>query len=236
MALIILPACSPNLGTCDEPTARKVVYTADMNGYPAYQGQALIHASCGAGTFCHSQAATLALRNGVPFGLDFDMGLASDALSTERLRQGQLNVFDNSGDILGTIEGGTMPPGEIGRNIANAGPPYDGLPGLDTPEGVDIVRNWLACGAPVVERVRDDRPSGVQPVGAIEPAMPAVPACDFTMCDSTCVDTMTNRNNCGGCGMACAGDQNLRRRGVRVVCGLRHLQRRRRAHHPELRV
>jgi len=52
---------------------------------------------------------------------------------------------------------------------------YRDLPEIDTPEGQDILRNWLSCGAPVVERVRADRPMGTEPVGAIVSPMPEMP-------------------------------------------------------------
>jgi hypothetical protein len=209
LALIPLAGCLPDLGDCDESAARAVVYTADLDGFPAYEGQALLHRSCGSGVFCHSEQATGAMRNGAPVNLNFDLALAGpDVESTERLRRGQQSIVDHARQIMATIEGETMPPGEIGETIRDAGPVYDGLPEIETPEGQAIVRNWLACGAPVVERVGTDRPAGVEPVGADDiPAMPMMPPCDLTLCGAECVDTMVDRRNCGGCGMACAGGE-----------------------------
>jgi hypothetical protein len=209
-----LAGCLPDLGEGDIERARSVVYTADLDGFPAYEGQALLHRSCGAGVFCHSEAATASLRNGAPINLSFDLDLASDAESTELLRRGQREVVDNARHIMATIEGESMPPGEVGETIRSAGPVYRELPEIDTPEGADILRNWLASGAPVVERVRSDRPTGVEPVGAIEPA---VPFCEHTMCGVDCADTNSDRNHCGGCGMPC-DDDDLCSVGACVPC------------------
>jgi len=210
VALGVLAAasgCLPDLGECDEDLARSVVYTADREGLPAYAGQALVHRSCGSGVFCHSERATGSLRNGAPFGLDFDLALASDAESTERLRRGQLSVYEDRRILMFTMENESMPPGEVGNSIRDAGPVYRDLPEIDTPEGQDILRNWLSCGAPVVERVRADRPMGTEPVGAIVSPMPEMPPCELTLCGGVCVDTMVSRNNCGGCAMPCADDE-----------------------------
>ncbi|RLB52556.1 MAG: hypothetical protein DRJ42_14490, partial [Deltaproteobacteria bacterium] len=180
---------------CDEEASRLVVYTDDDQGLPAYAGQALITGTCSG---CHDGS---------------DLSLASDGPSTERLRRLQDGFTNSPRNLLGTVYSGSMPPT---RN-APTEPSYRSLPALQTPEGREILRNWLACGAPVVERITENRPAGVVPVGAVVPAHPRVPPegcgtgltdCSGTCVDSgectvACVDTNSNAGYCGACGNAC---------------------------------
>jgi len=195
----------PQTGECDESAARSVVYADDALGQPAYAGQALINRSCGAGAFCHSEGASD--RLGAPFGMDFDLSLASDAESSERLRRAQAEVHRLGRWVLLEVQQETMPPGEVGAGVEAAGPQYRDLPALHSPEGEETLRNWLACGSPVVERTSADRPAGVAPVGAIVAARPTVPpgGCTggLTDCAGTCVDLVTNPDNCGACATVC---------------------------------
>ncbi len=195
----------PELGECDETVARVVVYTDDAQGLPAYAGQALINQSCGAGAFCHSEGAVD--RHGAPLGMDFDLALATDEAQTERLRRDQATAHRLGRWILLEVQQETMPPGAIGAEVAASGPAYRNLPALFSPEGKETLRNWLACGSPVVERVSADRPTGVQPVGAIVPALPATPPGGCTGglvdCGGACVNTTTDPAHCGGCDTAC---------------------------------
>lgn len=193
-----------DLGPCDEAAAREVVYTDDAQGLPAYAGQALLTQSCGGGSFCHASNATD--RHGAPAGLDFDLLLASSAAETEHLRSLQMVVFRHRDAIWRSIERGTMPPGKIGETISELGAPHRGLPSLDSSEGREILRNWLACGVPVVERVTDDRPAGVLPVGAVEPVAPTIDTgnCAGVICDNVCVDTQSDPAHCGACDAACS--------------------------------
>ncbi len=175
--LLIAPAlagCSPDVGECDMAAATTVVY--DDNGIPAFAGQAQVQASCGNGAFCHSAQASGTDRLGAPHGLDFDMavvvGEGPEPEFTERLRAGRARVEERIDDVFGTVEAGTMPPFGESTLVAHAGAPRyafeDGrrLPPIDLPAGYEIFRNWLACGAPVVERTTP-RPDGVAPVGEI---------------------------------------------------------------------
>ena len=152
--------CATDLGECDADAARSVVY--DQDGTPAYEGQALVHVSCGAGAFCHSAQARGEARYGAPGELDFDMALALDDASLARLGTGRDDVRDYSGEILCAVEDGTMPPwGEATvavhrnlprhRRVASDGTATR-LPHVDSFEGLEVLRNWLACDAPVVER------------------------------------------------------------------------------------
>ncbi len=181
----LLSGCAEtDLGPCDEAAARRVVH--DERGYPYYAGQALVHASCGQAAFCHSAAAEEKNRWGVPAGLDFDMDLASvdptggpptaaETRLRERLATGRRNVRDWGGAFYDSVESGWMPP--YGRatvealgGISRYWYADDGsrLPRIDDAEGLAVLRNWLSCGAPVVERV-SPHPDGLEPVGDVQP-------------------------------------------------------------------
>lgn len=160
------------------PAALDLVYSS-IDGRPMFEGQALVQASCGNGSFCHSPSAVGSARIGAPAGLDFDVQLActdpsvdptctnlqpcegADAQSPycerlERLQSNQGRTASWGGDIMNEIRDGTMPPGAAGAQVQDATPwirrDLTELPRLATKEGRDIVRNWLACAAPVVAR------------------------------------------------------------------------------------
>ena len=167
--------CGVDLGTCDEAAARTVVF--DELGLPAYAGQAQMRMACGNGSFCHSAQADGRSRLGAPGELDFDMTLAATDVSaqpdaTARLGRGAANVRDYAESIFGEVDGDTMPPFGETTLLAHAGVPRyrfeDGrrLPQVDIIEGNEILRNWLACGAPIVERTTP-HPDGVVPVGDV---------------------------------------------------------------------
>jgi len=175
-----LAGCKADLGDCtdveiDEQRANIVfLFSADgdpaIDGTPMLAGQALVHTQC---VSCHGPGATGATRAGAPAGLDFDLSLACkgmedtndcDVEEADELRGQQNNVFDHRFDIMRTLERGTMPPEGVGQTRVESAPiiygevddvgiPVEGsqLPAIDTPAGRDIVRRWLACGAPVVQ-------------------------------------------------------------------------------------
>lgn len=161
----VLAACEPELGECDAEAAIAVAYDR-ATGMPAYEGQALLVSSCGYGAFCHGADATDRERFGVPRGLELDVRIAAedgsvDEAAIARLRHGRFRAVQEARAILHTLDLGTMPPdGELSRMVASGAPVYvhasdaglEPLPSVDTPGGREIVRNWLACGAPVVER------------------------------------------------------------------------------------
>ena len=170
-------ACAPTgLGACDEARARSPAFIAasdddvtGLGGQPLFEGQALLAASCGNGVYCHAARATGGLRHGVPQGFDLDVGVACDArapavpcdpASVLRLQHARNNADAYRAEILDAVADGTMPPGAVGAEVRQQAPRFvraDGsaLPELDTPEGREILRNWLACRAPVVERAED---------------------------------------------------------------------------------
>jgi hypothetical protein len=173
-----LDGTTPGGGAVEGPAAFDLAYNA-LDGTPMYEGQALVQASCGNGQFCHTPNAAGSDRIGVPRGLDYDVALAcvdastdptcanlqpceGDAASSaycQRLRR----LSGNRGSVVAwaeeihfQISEGTMPPGAAGARVQDDTPWFRGdnseLPRLETPEGKNIVRNWLACGVPVVAR------------------------------------------------------------------------------------
>lgn len=159
---LALAACGPDLGVCDQQAAEAVVYD---DGLPAFEGQALMIQSCGSGGFCHSEGIEAAERHGAPAGMELDLRLASQSPDVEeealaRLGRAQANAYFHRELIYAAVESGAMPPDvtdvPLGRpeyqrvpDGAREGP---ALPPIDSPEGLRILRNWLACEAPVVER------------------------------------------------------------------------------------
>lgn len=164
--------CQPQ-APCDDAAAYRVVF-ADRGGQPAFEGQAILDRSCGSGAFCHSARAEGAARYGVPWNLHFDVGLACDARfggagcagESARLSADQQRAFDYRHVIVDVMAEGSMPPGRVGRDLAARAGAYhraDGspVPSWETPEAQAAVANWLACGAPVVERT--ELPTGGRP-------------------------------------------------------------------------
>jgi len=174
---LALTACAPpDVGACDEARARTAAFVAPSDadvtglaGQPLFEGQALLAASCGNGVYCHAARATGGLRHGVPGGFDLDVGVACDARAPSvacdsanglRLQHGRDNAWVFRTEILEAVRDGSMPPDEVGAEVRRQAPGFvraDGsaLPGLDTAEGREILRNWLACRAPVIERAED---------------------------------------------------------------------------------
>jgi len=171
--------CETELGACDAEAARTLVY--DNQGNPSFAGQALVNGTC-SGAFCHGSGATTEQRHGVPAGFDFDVAFVTiddDVQSLEKLRANRLRIVDSAGDFWSSIEDGDMPrPNEVLDFHANfaeqewafaraaRGDERMLVPRLDTPEGKQLVRNWIACGAPVVDRLEGVTfPAGVAAVG-----------------------------------------------------------------------
>lgn len=177
VALVVLAGatgCQTELGACDQASAERVVY--DEMGVPAYEGQALMQTNCANTSYCHSSGIDAPDRFGAPGGLDFDVQLAStdDSLgSRDRLERSLRRVRSYRHDIMGVIEDDRMPPGGEASTQALAGAPRwfdaDGnrVPLFaDSFEGLDVLRNWLSCGAPVVERT-SPHPAGTEPLGDV---------------------------------------------------------------------
>lgn len=178
--LVFATGCFPEVGDCDPIAAQRPVY--DQDGVPAYEGQALVLASCASNGVCHGEPdeTRLDARFGVPAALTFDVQLASfdnqirDG-EVARQRRARFRILQVSGNVLDVVHRRQMPPPSDGPDspaelfYAQA-PAYsnaDGepLPPANSDDGMEILRNWLACGAPVVERTVA-RPDGVESVTA----------------------------------------------------------------------
>jgi hypothetical protein len=166
-------ACS-DVGPCEgELSGRDTVIANDV---VVYGGQAIINKACATG--CHLSTARGAERRGVPAGLDFDLfpideakadgtkkagsttivKLASSQISGLRARQKKVIELANS--IWQQVDDGIMPPtGTLGSYLTGiftskektpckAGKSYADLGDAQTKE---VLRNWLACGGPLVE-------------------------------------------------------------------------------------
>jgi hypothetical protein len=171
---------TPDGRPVEGPAAFDIAYRL-TDGLPMYEGQALVQSTCGDGSFCHAPGAVGADRIGVPAGLNFDVALAcadesqdpSCAQPIESCDGGQTNsaycqrlenLHNNQNQINSFAEGmiqemraGAMPPGEAGLRVRNNTPwlrKSDGseLPPIESGEAQEIVRNWLACQAPVIAR------------------------------------------------------------------------------------
>lgn len=198
-ALACASGCLPSPGPCDQNGALELVYQED--GTPAFAGQAIVQVSCGNGGFCHGSLVDGAQdRYGAPMDLGFDVTVAStssavQAADTERLREHLLRVLSMRREILQQIQQGQMPPGgDVGAEyrgqvmtaydrFEDDGVTFSPLPTLldDDParrdEAEEIVRNWLSCRTPVVERTEDRMDRGDNVVG-------------FTIaaCERSCID------------------------------------------------
>ena len=174
-ALVFAGCNSGDLGECnldgttpagdpiEGPAAFDVAYR-QTDGVPMFEGQAIVQSSCGNGSFCHTPNAGGGDRFGTPAGLNFDVDLAcNEAIDPDcpteslQLLQSSQNYTASWGEgIISEVRGGTMPPGAAGRQVRDDTPwiREEGtpLPVLGTSEATEIVRNWLACGAPVVAR------------------------------------------------------------------------------------
>jgi len=223
-APLCLAACGPELGVCDENEARRLVY--DETGSPAFEGQALIVQSCGYGAFCHSEVDG-DLRHGAPLGLEYDLRLASfgpeqNEAQTERLRAMATRVLEHRHAIYDQVTTGRMPiPGATGDRIREGAPQYarvDHVTGestpmatLDTDAGREILRNWLACGVPVVERTQTPANATQEPFGVVASAVEREPLRpEWGDIYDRLIDSRCNAAACHGA--AVAGELDLRGR------------------------
>lgn len=184
--------CEPDLGACDQTEALRPVW--DDFGIPMYEGQAMLQQSCGFGAFCHSEGVPDRQRFGVPHGMNWDLNVIAfdetvDLDATARMRQMHERTFRDRTIIWRAVASGRMPiGGRAGRDLLESAPGFyrrgangelEPIPRIDTSEGREIFRNWLACGVPVVERTVPASPEpGYEPVGnvvseaEVEPLMP----------------------------------------------------------------
>ncbi len=165
--LLVLAGCQPDLAECATATqADNVVFLAD--GTPMFAGQALVHVSCAAGT-CHASGADDSGRNGAPAGLNFNVdpacGFEVEDCDTvpdafERLDRSARKVRSFDHEILRTLQDDSMPPAGAPVPVDVFGTFEGGvlsnpLPAITTPEGREIVSEWLGCGSRVIEVARE---------------------------------------------------------------------------------
>ena len=209
-ALFALPlsACLPGTGDCDREAAAQLAY--DQNGVPAFVGQALVITSCGDGAFCHAPGVAAGDRFGAPAGLDYDVRVVSttpepDPERALALRDAQDRILAQHAFIMQQVQDGHMPPrGAAGASYAMGVTSQfrvalgDGtnapLPSLDDPDAQEELRNWIACGAPLVERTEPRSDAQDNAAGFTVPA-----------CDSTCIDLTWPALHAGLIVPGCAG-------------------------------
>jgi hypothetical protein len=153
LMLALAPGCGSDevpVGTeCDADAARTVVYRAD--GSPAYAGQAYVIGTC---EVCHGERSSA--RQGAPNARIYGLSLASgegDARIAElqRLLREQQTTFRDRDAVYGTVVHGEMPSGGWPVDPGYSSASGEALPAITTEEGQEILRNWLACGLPLVE-------------------------------------------------------------------------------------
>lgn len=224
---LVVGGCQPELGECDLEAARSPIYY-DENGFPGYPGQALVEVSCGAGAFCHTQGIPAEDRLGAPVGIDLDVAVALDPAEVEgRLRYARRVAWNLRHSIYAQVLAGSMPPPPpSGATALGAGARYRAyrgtaeeraLPAIDSAEGHEILRNWLACGAQIIEATEGES----QGVGDIVPrAEPSNCPEGQASCGETCIDVTSDPLNCGACGRACGEGQECRAAACTCLNGL----------------
>jgi hypothetical protein len=157
IAVLALPACGQgDLGACDQEAAATLVY--GRGNLVATAGQALVHDSCGNGGFCHSSRAEGGNRMGAPMDFDFDM-LPEPT--------GWMALMRRRHEVWRAVDEGSMPPrGKAAVALGDTDWTFEAdraqgtrhLPSIHSAEGRGILRNWLACSAPIVRDTVLPRP------------------------------------------------------------------------------
>ncbi len=128
---LLSAGCQPGVGQCDQATL------GDINPQTATTplvGQLAVQHNCAT---CHSVNAVGDARVGAPAGLDFDVvPLDNSPLELAKITHGAKQVSQHREAMWGQIESGYMPP--KGHGVLSA-------------SDKEAIRNWLACGAPVVD-------------------------------------------------------------------------------------
>jgi hypothetical protein len=137
LSVVLSTSCGgADLGDCDRAKLGGAAVGAAPQPYP---GQILLQSSCDGGR-CHGASAQGLSRSGAPAGLDFNV-VANSTSDADRLaaRRAFGVVSNNIEEIWEEIDNGTMPP-----------PPPAGAGAMNGADK-EVIRNWLACGAPMVE-------------------------------------------------------------------------------------
>ncbi|MDB4973137.1 MAG: hypothetical protein JWN48_1478 [Myxococcaceae bacterium] len=167
--------CGEGVGPCHDPLqGRQPVI---VNNVVMYGGQAIVIKACATG--CHSSSARGAARNGAPAGLDFD--LLADTTTTAvtmnekgesiaklkpaqvaGLRERRKVIYDQRDEIWQQVSAGLMPPqgkfvsfqklssifSSVKTDACSRNKAYASIA---TDSSREVLRNWLACGVPIVE-------------------------------------------------------------------------------------
>ena len=175
---LLTVGCSDGVGSCDvDGRGRDTVL---VGGTVQFGGQAILNTSCANGT-CHSSTARGARRNGAPAGLDFDLAPVDESDAdgedenkrgdvivalTDRqvsgLRARQKRVVEQRDEIWDQVKSGLMPPNGLYAGYRQLRSIFDsdesepctrGKRFASTSDGAaqEVLRSWLACGAPIVE-------------------------------------------------------------------------------------
>jgi len=169
--------CGEDVGACkSEKEGRETVL---VNNTVQYAGQAIINQSC-ANNICHSSAVKGEARNGAPAGLDFNLRPATADGEDETedgttiatltdsdlagLRKRQRKVVEQRNRIWQQVRDGLMPPPGMFaqfRKLARVfftdeselctGVQSTSFAPITAGESQEVLREWLACGAPIVE-------------------------------------------------------------------------------------
>lgn len=176
IALVLLSVgalgCTEDVGDCVDP--REGRDTVVVNNMVQYGGQAIINESCAG---CHGTQVKGQARRGAPVGLDFDLfpveseelvGSGTPMLKVDEpvltgLRGRQRRVFEQRNLIWAQVKSGDMPPDGVGAAYRALSRIFDSreadicrrakrsYDGVFQKSSMDILRNWLACNAPIVE-------------------------------------------------------------------------------------
>lgn len=139
---LLWTSCAADVGECN---SAQLGGSTGANPAP-YAGQQLLQSSCASGR-CHSSTAKGAARSGAPSGLDFNVVPNSPSEADVGAARHAFGVVSNNiSEIWGEVDEGSMPP------------PKPAGAGALSPSNKEVIRNWLACGAPIVEA-----PAGAPP-------------------------------------------------------------------------
>lgn len=178
MLAMLAAGCTEDVGDCYQGGTRGLD-TVLVSDHVEYAGQAIVNRACATG--CHNSTISGAGRNGAPKGLDFDLvpvdATGAESVKTgdkpaygkldqaviNGLRERQRKVFSVRNLIWQQVKDGEMPPdGKFASfktitstilDSAETSPCSRGtaLKELDSKQTQDLLRNWLACQAPIVE-------------------------------------------------------------------------------------
>jgi mono/diheme cytochrome c family protein len=220
-AAMHLLGCSEDVGTCEDRNEGRD--TVLVGSSVQYAGQAIMNQSC-ANNGCHSSTAKGPARSGAPANLDFDLRPAKAGDESENgdgdvvaeisekelegLRKRQHRVVDLRNDIWDQVKKDLMPPDGMFaplrelKRVFTTDEADDVCTGKDMfspitdSETKEVLRNWLACGAPIVETNTE----------LVQARTPGTVGYQYPMCEATAegntlaaVQTRIFDEYCAGC-------------------------------------